>query len=498
MLDGYGDHLGAAERGMGADAPFFYLSVCSGIEAASVAWHPLGWQLAGVAEIDPACANLLSRRWGAGRPQFMPDPDAVSPLEGKKRRAAIKAVARIPEVGRVPNFGDLESYRRWDVGADVDLLVGGTPCQPFSVAGLRQGLDDPRGNLALVFLGLVERLRPRWVVWENVPGVLSSNKGRDFGAFLGGLGQLGYGWSYRVLDAQYVRTLRFVGAVPQRRRRVFVVGYLGDWRPPAAVFFDAQSLRGDPPPSREARQGSARGFEIGPSGGGFTDLSPTLDARCKDVPIRNQLGAGVLHAADYIPEICNALAARDYKQPRAEDGVAIIPVAGPLTAGMGKSSARMPHEQGALVPIAFDCKGSEVETRAEGAAPTLRAMTHSGSHANGGRQIAVALAFQNRARGDDGRGYDREPAVSIEVCGTLDTVKPHSVALPWAVRRLTPVECERLQGFPDGYTDVPFLRNLTPDGVRYKQLGNSMAVNAMDWLGHRIDLVERILRGLAK
>ncbi len=116
---------------------------------------------------------------GAGRPQFMPDPDAVSPLEGKKRRAAIKAVARIPEIGRVPNFGDLESYRRWDVGADVDLLVGGTPCQSFSVAGLRQGLDDPRGNLALVFLGLVERLRPRWVVWENVPGVLSSNKGRD-------------------------------------------------------------------------------------------------------------------------------------------------------------------------------------------------------------------------------------------------------------------------------------------------------------------------------
>jgi DNA (cytosine-5)-methyltransferase 1 len=168
----------------------------------------------------------------------MPDPSAVGHGQDRRARAAaIKAVAALPETAPLPNFGDLTQFRNWP-DATVDLLVGGTPCQSFSVAGLRAGLDDPRGNLALVYLGVADRYRPRWVVWENVPGVLSSGKGRDFGAFLGGLGQLGYGWAYRVLDAQYVRTRLFSGAVPQRRRRVFVIGYLGDWRPAAAVLFD--------------------------------------------------------------------------------------------------------------------------------------------------------------------------------------------------------------------------------------------------------------------
>lgn len=171
-----------------------YLSVCSGIEAASVAWHPLGWQLAGVAEIEPFPAHVLHHRFGAGRPMFMPSPDAVRgaslrALKDRRARAnAIRSVARIPEAGAVPNFGDLNQFLRWP-DADVDVLVGGTPCQSFSVAGLRQGLRDPRGNLALVYLALADRYRPRWVVWENVPGVLSSGEGRDFGAFLGGAGR---------------------------------------------------------------------------------------------------------------------------------------------------------------------------------------------------------------------------------------------------------------------------------------------------------------------
>ncbi len=127
----------------------------------------------------------------------------------------------------------MTKFKEWlDVG--IDLLVGGTPCQAFSVAGLRQGLADPRGNLALVYLGVVDKYRPRWVVWENVPGVLSSSGGRDFGAFLGALGELGYGFAYRVLDAQHF-------GVPQRRRRVFVVGHLGDWRNAAAVLFEANT-----------------------------------------------------------------------------------------------------------------------------------------------------------------------------------------------------------------------------------------------------------------
>jgi DNA (cytosine-5)-methyltransferase 1 len=175
-----------------------YGSVCSGIEAASVAWHPLGWQPHFFSEIEKFPCKVLQHHFPS-----------------------------------VPNYGDMTKFKEWpDVG--IDLLVGGTPCQAFSVAGLRQGLADPRGNLALVYLGVVDKYRPRWVVWENVPGVLSSSGGRDFGAFLGALGELGYGWAYRVLDAQHF-------GVPQRRRRVFVVGHLGDWRRAAAVLFEREN-----------------------------------------------------------------------------------------------------------------------------------------------------------------------------------------------------------------------------------------------------------------
>jgi site-specific DNA-cytosine methylase len=134
----------------------------------------------------------------------------------------------------------------------IDLLVGGTPCQSFSVAGLRGGLDDERGNLALEYLRLADRLRPRWLVWENVPGVLSSNGGRDFGSILGGMVELGYGVAYRVLDAQFF-------GVAQRRRRVFVVGYAGDWRRAAAVLFERHSLSGHPSPRRTQNGAGFRG-----------------------------------------------------------------------------------------------------------------------------------------------------------------------------------------------------------------------------------------------
>lgn len=190
-------------------------SVCSGIEAASMAWGPLGWRASFFAEVAAfPCAVLRHHH---------------------------------PEV---PCHGDFTTIAPGDYAA-IDLLVGGTPCQSFSVAGLRGGLDDDRGNLALEFLRLADRLRPRWLVWENVPGVLSSNDGRDFGAILGGMVELGYGLAYRVLDAQFF-------GVAQRRRRVFVVGHLGDWRRAAAVLFERQGLSGDPAPRRQARQGVAR------------------------------------------------------------------------------------------------------------------------------------------------------------------------------------------------------------------------------------------------
>ena len=178
-----------------------YLSVCSGVEAATVAWHKLGWNPVAFSEIEKFPSEVLAHHYPS-----------------------------------VPNLGDMSNYKEWNFGKQsVDLVVGGTPCQSFSVAGLRKGMEDPRGNLALTFCAILDKFRPKWFVWENVPGVLSSNKGRDFGSFLGAVAELGYGASYRVLDAQNF-------GVPQRRRRVFVVGHLGDWRPTAEVLFEPESM----------------------------------------------------------------------------------------------------------------------------------------------------------------------------------------------------------------------------------------------------------------
>jgi DNA (cytosine-5)-methyltransferase 1 len=191
-----------------------YGSICSGIEAATVAWHPLGWRPAFFSEIDEFPRAVLRHHY----PQ-------------------------------VPLHGDFTEIQ--GIAEPIRLLVGGTPCQSFSLAGLRGGLADGRGNLALEHLRLADRLRPHWFLWENVPGALSTNGGRDFGAILGGLAELGYGWAYRILDAQYVRVDGFGRAVPQRRRRVFVVGCLGGWTRAAAVLFERASLQGNPPPRRQ-------------------------------------------------------------------------------------------------------------------------------------------------------------------------------------------------------------------------------------------------------
>ena len=237
-----------------------YLSVCSGMEAASVAWEPLGWKPVGFSEIEPFPCAILKHRFP-----------------------------------NTPNYGSLTEYQSWPVepGA-IDLLVGGTPCQSFSVAGLRKGLADPRGNLALTFLGLADKLKPKWIVWENVPGVLSSGGGRDFGSFLGALVELGYGFAYRVLDAQYVGGPR---AVPQRRRRVFVVACLGDWRAPAEVLSLREGLRGYLEAGGKKRKGPAADAGSGVEAGCWWDggqVSQTLDAvlqKGQTMPEKNRFPA---------------------------------------------------------------------------------------------------------------------------------------------------------------------------------------------------------------
>ena len=429
-----------------------YGSVCSGIEAATVAWHPLGW-----------------------RPAFFSEIDAFP-------RAALKH--HFPHVPLHGDFTTIEE-KQYD---PIQLLVGGTPCQDFSIAGLRKGLAGDRGNLTLQFLRLAQRLRPQWVVWENVPGVLSDDGGRAFGTILGGLGECGYGVAYRVLDAQFY-------GVAQRRRRVFVVGYLGDWRPPAAVLFDSESLSGNPPPRREAGQDAAPtldcragrsgettfatsgglvpvGFETSPQGGKLTDLAGTLDASCKDGPIRNQLGNGVIET----------FRMQSFGEYEAD--------------GTARTIKERDHKD-ATDLIVFDSKGSQVYSRTDDCAPTLRSMGHSKSHMNGGGQLAVAYDITfcdaNGTRKDRPNGglYVNETATSktLTAEGDISTY----IAQKLAVRRLTPRECERLQGFPDEWTLVPFGKSLATDGHRYKALGNSMAVPVMAKLGARIDLINKLM-----
>jgi len=245
-----------------------YLSICSGIEAASVAWKPLGWQAVGFSEIEKFPSAVLQYHY----------PD-------------------------VPNFGDFTKITKETLnGESVDLLVGGTPCQDYSVAGKRAGMAGARGNLTLEFVKLAGRLRPRWLVWENVPGVLSSNGGRDFACFLRDLAECGYGFAYRILDVQYTRVQHgFPRGIPQHRERVFLIGHLGDWRCAAQVLFERESLFGHNPPKREKGKRVAPTLSqslkssggIGMSnqelfsqgGGGLTfgdeiaEVSPTLDAQ---------------------------------------------------------------------------------------------------------------------------------------------------------------------------------------------------------------------------
>ena len=375
-----------------------YISLFSGIEAASVAWHPLGWEPVAFAEIEPFPSAVLAHHY----------PD-------------------------VPNLGDITTVD-WSAYAGVDVLVGGSPCQSFSVAGLRRGLADPRGNLALEYLRAVDAVRPRWVVWENVPGVLSVDGGRAFGAFLGGLAELGYGFAYRVLDAQYVRVQSHTRAVPQRRRRVFVVGCLGDWRRAAAVLLERESLRGHPAPSREAG----------------ASVAGTLVARASTGGYDPGDGAASGH---------------------------LIPEVAAFSAGQSKDAGSLGYQ--------------------EGVSPTLRGA------ASGTNQVPTALIPEVSKASEDGTGRG-VPVMAVRtantsanghgiaegVAHTLDQAQGQAVAQGYAVRRLTPLECERLQGFPDGWTDVPYRGKQAADGPRYKAIGNSMAVNVMRFIGERIACVD--------
>jgi DNA (cytosine-5)-methyltransferase 1 len=325
-----------------------YLSVCSGIEAASVAWKPLGWNPRGFSEIEAFPISVLKHHYPT-----------------------------------TPNYGDITNHENWKISqGDIDIIVGGTPCQSFSTAGRRLGLEDPRGRIMHAYLGLVRRLLPAWVVWENVPGVLSSGGGRDFASFIGPLARMGYTVGWRVLDAQWF-------GVPQRRRRVFVVASLGT---PGShqVLFERESLFGDPPASGASRQGNS----------------------------------------------------------------------------------------GAIA----DC------------AATVSSKWHKGTGGPSGDECQNLTVFRKSRRAQS--VHDHETWVPASVSNTLNQFDvgerdTHGVLTDLGVRRLTPVECERLQGFPDNWTLVPHKGKPASDGPRYKAIGNSMAVPVMRWIGQRISKLER-------
>ena len=387
-----------------------YGSVCSGIEAATMGWHHMGWEPAFFSEIEEFPRQVLAHHYTD-----------------------------------TPCHGDFTTIKDDDYGS-IELLVGGTPCQSFSVAGLRGGMADERGNLALEYLKLAQRKRPRWLVWENVPGVLSSNGGRDFGAFLGGLVECGYGWAYRICDAQYF-------GVAQRRRRVFVVGYLGDWRRAAAVLFERESLLGNPAPSREEGQKVAATLT-----NGFGERGVDAD----------QIANGN-HAI-----ACNEVA----------PAVTYSDVAGALTA-KGPTAMGAPEVDGNhYFPVRTFSGNQESPV-----AGTLETTCHDYSRADG---FNVAVGFQSTANACDAA------AAGDNVSPTLRAADPMAVASGLSVRRLTPTECERLQGFPDGFTQIPYRNKPAencPDGPRYKALGNSMAVPVMRWIGERIQQVEAMTNG---
>ena len=453
-----------------------YGSVCSGIEAASVAWHRLGWNAAWFSEIEKFPSAVLAHRFPT-----------------------------------VPNLGDMTKLPKLVLTGKAvapDVLVGGTPCQAFSVAGLREGLNDPRGQLTIKFVELADAIDhvrvargddPATVVWENVPGVLS-DKGNAFGCFLGALSgedcelqPAGGKWpnagcvfgparsiAWRILDAQYF-------GVAQRRRRVFVVASARDGFHPAQVLFEFGSVRRDTPPSR---------------GKGPTVAALTANGvgTCGADDNQGQAGhlipaAGCWWDGGQVSQTLDAVLAKGQTMPEKNRFPAVLqpivfhPTQDPIHSTDGSTHAIGCGSSGgqATVAVAVSLRGREGGATAElgdEVQNALRASSGGGDKAH----VLAPVAFQP---GNLSRGAGSAP--STEVFPTLKSdhgrgtsdQDPH-VMHEMAVRRLTPTECERLQGFPDGWTDVPYRGKPAADGPRYKAIGNSMAAPVMAWIGRRI------------
>ena len=428
-------------------------SVCSGIEAASVAWHPLGWEAAWLAEIEPFPSAVLAHHYP-----------------------------------NVPNLGDMTLLPTRILSGEIeapDVFCGGTPCQAFSIAGLRNSLDDHRGNLSLIFCEianaidqrrLIQQSNPAIIFWENVPGVLNT-KDNAFGCFLAGLAgedspfEIADGkWTsagcvlgskravaWRTLDAQYF-------GVAQRRRRVFVVASAREGFNPTEVLFEFTGERRDTPPSRETGESSTR-------------------------TTTNRLVAFGEYATD---GTASTMKSRDYKD--ATDLITVYEnhpadsrvqdmgeVCNTVTSRWGTGGGNVPFALQAY-SIREDAKANTFSATPLDVSTCIGSLVPSvqSHHA----QTFIASTFKVRGGCEGGgKGYLGAEEKAFTVSATQD----QQVFTNMAVRRLTPTECERLQGFPDGYTNVPFRKKPASDGPRYKALGNSWAVPVVAWIGKRIN-----------
>lgn len=558
-----------------------YISIFSGIEAATVAWQPLGWKPIAFSEIDPFPSTVLQHHYP-----------------------------------NVPNLGDITKIDWRPYVGTADIVVGGSPCQSFSVAGKREGLTGASG-LMFEYIRAVRDLRPRWFVWENVPGALSSEQGEAYRQLLSEMDALGYGLAWRVLDAQFF-------GVAQRRERVFLVGSLGTMRC-AEVLFERESMSWDHQSSRQKRQaltdeaqerfgeadhdsgcltpGETQSRRVYPTSGVYPtlstreksgqnqesvftqfgdDIAGTLTARYDSSPCVDRGANVVVDERDKVflcqtaqtgsngklvkqDDVMNtldrtnstAVAALDFNPTDARLRYAHDDVSQTLTARAGTGGNQVPLVQ--VQPVAFLYnQGSKARSLGLGEiSPTLKTdhnpvVAFAQNQCDDSREqgdVAGALVVRQGAKqqtyicradgqtnamagvnlaptltphakkdppiiypAEDSTGEDEPVTLQIrggkpgggksaliqhDMSATLSTHNTRTLITGdneergLTVRRLTPRECERLQGFPDDYTDIPYRnKEHAPDGARYKALGNSMAVPVMRWIGERIRMVE--------
>ena len=584
-----------------------YGSICSGVEAATLAWCPLGWKAVFFAEVEPFPSAVLCYRFKATRPLRPLDPAvADSEKERKTRELWRRQIAGLPDGGTIPNFGDFTLIKRKDVNEKIDLLVGGTPCQDLSIAGKRLGFEGRRSVLALDFVRLCFELGVRWVVWENVPAALSSRRGEDFGRFVSLLcgwnipvpesgwrkcgivtpAPGGFGVAWRVLDSQFTRVEQFPRAIPQRRKRLFLIGYSGQWKYPAKVLFDAEMCGGNTPPRRTKRQSAPSDSEGGSASTDWWDGSQkagTLtrtsdqqfmpdkgrlqcvieqtgtdflcyenhapDSRIKSVEVSQSIVARMGTGGNNLPllqevprepetaigfikndaggdlqgfwdevfptmrtEVTPAVAreecfhvsfcdANGRRKDRPNGGLYVTEAKAGKTVTAGGPGA----ETVIVEPIALDGDKMKPGERSGGSGMgvsedgVMYTQTVKDVHAVAYDEC-VPLDLRNATRDPEKHDAQNRQGVGVGEDGApMNTVTAASVpGVGWqaTVRKLLPIECERLMGFPDNWTRISWKgkpEEECPDAPRYKACGNSMCVNVMAWIGERIEAVNQKL-----